>query len=122
RNPGIAWCACPCRRAAMQGPRRPRTRGKSDVEPGPWNNSANGQNVRQFKLGPSRDHRNEFLQGEPSTSLHKRHAQSFHGGRNIYRPGGLVLGLTERAAKWNPTAESRTTSTSTTRLAGRSAT
>jgi len=30
-------------------------------------------------------------------------------------------GLTERAAKWNPTAESRTTSTSTTRLAGRSA-
>jgi hypothetical protein len=40
---------------------------------------------------PSRDHRNEFLQAEPSTFLHKRHAQSFHGGRNIYRPGGLVL-------------------------------
>jgi hypothetical protein len=40
---------------------------------------------------PSRDHRNEFLQAEPSTSLHKRHAQSFHGARNIYRPGGLLL-------------------------------
>jgi hypothetical protein len=40
---------------------------------------------------PSRDHRNEFLQAEPSTFLHKRHAPSFHGARNIYRPGGLVL-------------------------------
>jgi len=40
---------------------------------------------------PSRDHRNEFLQAEPSTFLHKRHAQSFHGARNIYRPGILVL-------------------------------
>ena len=35
--------------------------------------------------------RNEFLQAEPSTSLHKSHAQSFHGARNIYRPRGLVL-------------------------------
>jgi hypothetical protein len=40
---------------------------------------------------PSRDYRNEFLQAEPSTFLHRRHAQSFHGARNIYRPGGLVL-------------------------------
>ena len=52
---------------------------------------------------PSRDHRNEFLRAEPSTSLHKRHAQSFHGARNIYRPGDLShRGVKPRGTRMEP--------------------
>jgi hypothetical protein len=52
---------------------------------------------------PSRDHWNEFLQAEPSTSLHKRHAQSFHGARNIYRPGDLShRGVKPRGTRMEP--------------------
>jgi hypothetical protein len=49
RNPSTGMCGVPCRQEAALGSKRPRSRGKSVVQPGPWNNFAAVPKFRQFQ-------------------------------------------------------------------------
>jgi hypothetical protein len=49
RNRSTGTCADPCRREAALGSGEPRSRGKSVVPLGPWDNFAAAQNARQFQ-------------------------------------------------------------------------
>jgi hypothetical protein len=49
RNRHTGTCAALCRREAAPGSRKPRNRGTSVVQLGPWNNSAAGPELGQFQ-------------------------------------------------------------------------
>jgi hypothetical protein len=83
RNRNTERCAFPRRPEVAPKPAVPRIRGKSVVSLGPYDNFANGPNVRQIKDGPSAFH--WTAPGPPSVSGSFRGNEFLRGQRD----GGL---------------------------------